>query len=143
MRVYFDASVLIAALLSPFGGSALLLTLVRQKHIIGIVSQTVIQEIQSHTNKLHKSHAEIEQFIALSGLVVREAMSMHEIKPYIGKVDVSDAHVIAGAIRTKCTHLVSLDKKYLVRADIQKLFLPLHIVSPKELLEAIVVGCKV
>lgn len=36
------------------------------------------------------------------------------------------------------THLVTLDKKYLLKKDIQEKFLPLQIVSQKELVEKIV-----
>ena len=70
--------------------------------------------------------------------MVRERVSLEEIRPYKNKVDIEDAHLIAGANLTKCTYLVSLDKKHLIREDIKKKFLPLKIVSPKELLEEIV-----
>jgi len=39
---------------------------------------------------------------------------------------------------THCTHLVTLDKKHLLRFEIVIKFPPLHIVSPKELLEEII-----
>lgn len=45
MRVYFDASVIIAALLSPTGGSALLFQFIKNGAVTGIVSQTVLEEI--------------------------------------------------------------------------------------------------
>ncbi len=80
---------------------------------------------------------EIEQFIAESGLIVREAVTEEEIELYRDQVDREDAHLIAGAKLTKCTHLVTLDKKHLLRPDIQEKFLPLRIVSPKEVLEEI------
>lgn len=140
MRVFFDASVIIAALLSPTGGSALLLKYVKAGKIVGVTSQTVINEIleEDKSKKLKKSKAEIEDFIVRSGLVVREEVTLEEIEEYHNRVDREDAHVIAGATLTKCAYLVSLDKKHLVREDVKKEFLPLKIVSPKELLESIV-----
>lgn len=142
MRVFFDASVIIAAMLSPTGGSALLLKYAKAGKIVGITSQTVINEIleEDKTKRLKKSKAEIEDFIANSGLVVREEISLEEIEPYQNRVDVEDAHLIAGANLTKCAYLVSLDKKHLIREDIKKKFLPLKIVSPKELIEEILTG---
>ncbi len=69
---------------------------------------------------------------------MREAITEEEIAPYHDQVDTEDAHLIAGAYLTKCTHLVTLDKKYLLRPDIQEKFLPLRIVAPKGLLGEIV-----
>lgn len=140
MKVFFDASVVIAAMLSPAGGSSLLLQYIKARKIIGITSRTVIQEIleEDKAKKLKKSKEEIEQFIAQSGLLVRNQVTLEEISPYRGEVDVEDVHLIAGAMLTKCVYLVTLDKKHLLRADMQEKFLPLRIVSPKELLEEIV-----
>lgn len=140
MRVFFDASVIIAALLSPSGGSSILINYARQKLLIGITSQTVIEEIieEDKFEKIQKTKEEIEKFIAESQLLVRKALNPTEIDQYEGQIDLEDAHLIAGAKLTSCEYLVSLDKKHLLRADIKKKFLPLKIVSPKELLEEII-----
>lgn len=140
MKVFFDASVIIAALLSPTGGSSLLLTYIKVGETIGITSQTVIEEVleEDKFEKLQKSKEEIEAFIAQSGLFVREYISLQDIEPYQDTVDVEDAHLIAGANLTKCMYLVTLDKKHLLRPEVKERFLPLHIVSPKELLEEII-----
>jgi predicted nucleic acid-binding protein len=140
MRVYFDASIIIAGLLSPTGGSAQLFRFIKLGIITGITSQTAIEEVleEDKPKRIKRSMEEIEQFIAESGLIVREAITEEEIGPYQDQVDREDAHLIAGAKLTKCTHLVTLDKKHLLRPDIQEKFLPLRIVSPKEVLEEIV-----
>ena len=52
MRIYFDASVITAALLSPSGGSALLLQYMKTGKIHGVISQTVVEEVLSKTKKL-------------------------------------------------------------------------------------------
>ena len=137
MRVFFDASVIIAAMLSPTGGSALLLKYTKTKVIDGITSQTAIDEILDKTEKLHKSAKDIGQFINVSKLLVRKSITFDEVTPYVDLVDKEDAHLIAGAKLTNCKYLVTLDKKHLLRADIQKRFLPLQILSPKDLLEEI------
>lgn len=137
MRVFFDASVIIAALLSPTGGSSLLIKYLKKGKIIGVTSQTVVEEVLEEDKyyKLKKSRKEIENFVAQSGLIVCENITAEEVVPYLSKVDVEDAHLLAGANLTRCTYLVSLDKKHIVRPDLQKRFLPLRIVFPKELLE--------
>jgi|SRR3989344_6259442 len=142
MRVFFDASVIIAALLSPNGGSSQLLKYIKLGKIVGITSQTVIEEILEEDKfiRIKKSQREIEQFIVDNRLIVRKPITIGEIEPYQGLVDIEDAHLIAGANLTRCRHLVTLDKKHLLRADVQKRFLPLKIVSPGQLLEAIISG---
>ena len=139
-RVFFDASVIIAALLSPAGGSSLLFQYIKAGKIIGLTSQTAIAETlgKDKPKKVKRSKEEIEQFIAQSGLIIRESITAAEITPYEGLVDAEDAHLIAGANLTKCPYLVTLDKKHLLKEEIQKRFLPLKIVSPKELLEEII-----
>ena len=100
----------------------------------------MIEEVleEDKPEKLNKSSSETEEFIAQSGLVVCEHMREEEVVLYKDKVNIEDAHLFAGAYLTNCTHLVSLDKKHVLKADIQKLFLPLRVVSPKQLLEEIV-----
>lgn len=138
MRVFIDASVIIAGLLSPKGGSSLLFQYIKQGIIVGVTSQTTIDEVVEHTDKIKKGEKEIAEFIVQHNLVVRKRIEKEAIKPYLDLVDNEDTHLIAGAILTKCDYLVTLDKKHLLRSDIKKKFLPLQIVSPKEVLEEIV-----
>ncbi|OIP57950.1 MAG: putative toxin-antitoxin system toxin component, PIN family [Candidatus Levybacteria bacterium CG_4_10_14_0_2_um_filter_36_16] len=140
MRVYFDASVIIAGFLSSIGGSAQLFWLLQKKVLKGITSQTVIDEVleEDKPTKLKRTKEEIENFIVRSEILVREAIPLEEIRKYEELVDPEDSHLIAGANLTHCEYLVTLDKKHLLRDDIQKKFLPLKIVSPKELLSKIV-----
>jgi predicted nucleic acid-binding protein len=140
MRVFFDASVIIAALLSPTGGSALLFQFIKTGLIVGLTSQTVIAEVfgEDKPGKIDKYREEIEQFIANSGLVVREAITPTDIAPYQDRIAAKDAHLIAGANLTKCLYLVSLDKKHVLKDEIREQFLPLKIVNPKEFIEELV-----
>ncbi|MBI2593477.1 putative toxin-antitoxin system toxin component, PIN family [Candidatus Daviesbacteria bacterium] len=140
-RVFFDASIIIEALLSKTGGSSLLIQYIKMGKIIGITSQTVIGEVleEDKPKKFKRSREEIERFITQSGLLIREAIAMEEIAPYKDLVDIEDAHLIAGSNLTKCNYLVTLDKKHLLREDIKMRFLPLKIVSPKQLLEEIII----
>lgn len=137
MRIFFDASVVIASLLSSSGGSSKLFEFVKKGKFVGIISQTALEEVLGKTEKIKKSKEEIENFVVKSGLIVRKSIAFKEIAPYQGLIEIEDAHLIAGATLTKSSHLVSLDKKHLLRKDIQKKFLPLKIVSPKELLQEI------
>lgn len=138
IKVYFDASVIVSALLSLAGGSAKLIQFVKLGAVIGITSQTILDEIENRSVKINKSIHDIREFTKRSSLIVRKRITPQEISTYADKVDINDAHVIAGANLTKCIYLVSLDKKHLLKEEIKKKFPPLSIVSPKELLEELV-----
>ena len=134
-KVFLDASVIIAALLSPSGGSAKVIEFARQRLVVGIVSQTVIFEVEAKSAKIKRSEVQIGEFINKNRILVRGRINLSQIEPYVGKVELDDAHVVAGAQLTKCDYLVTLDKKHLLREDIRREFKPLKIVSPKEILE--------
>ncbi len=133
-KIFLDASVIIAAMLSPAGGSAKVIRLGQLGDWAQITSQTVIDEVKDHTGKIGKSTNEINQFIKEHSVIVRQRMTKLEIKPFIGLVDESDAHLIAGSKLTGADFLVTLDKKHLLKMDIKNRFKPLNIVNPEELL---------
>lgn len=135
VRVFFDASVIIAALLSPEGGSAKLSKFSQNKKVAGITSQTVIEEIKKHQTKIKKTQKEIDEFILANKFIVREKIKKSDIKEYQGRVDQDDAHLLAGANLTRCRYLVTLDKKHLLKREVVEGFKPLSILSPKELLK--------
>ena len=133
-KVFFDASVIIAAILSPTGGSAKLLNISKNKNIIAITSQTVIDEVEAHTDKIHTTPGNIAWYIKNSGMLVRERITQTEIEKVSAVIDSTDAHLIVGARGAVCQYLVTLDKKHLLRSDVQKMVAPLQIVNPKDLL---------
>jgi putative PIN family toxin of toxin-antitoxin system len=138
IKVFFDASVIFSALYSNQGGSNKLAQLVRQKKIVGITSQTVIEELQENLGKIDKlDFRKFHQFILDFGFIVRERIAQPEIKPFLGLVDSRDAHVVAGAVLTGCDYLVTLDKKHLDNPTIKTKISQVKIVSPKELLATI------
>lgn len=133
-KVFVDASVIIAAMLSPTGGSSKILELAKAGIIKAIVSQTVIDEVKSKARKIKSSETEVDEFIKKSAVLVRKRVTKSEITPFINSVDITDAHLIAGAMLTNSNYLVSLDKKHLLKQEIKDKFKPLKIVSPKEFL---------
>lgn len=134
-NVFFDASVIIAALLSPASGSAKLLTFAKNKGLVAITSQTVIDEVIDHAEKIHKTPETILSYIKESGALVRERVTQTEIKKVSGIVDLTDANLLVGALGSRCQYLVTLDKKHLLRSDVRKNVAPLRIVNPEGLLE--------
>lgn len=126
IKVYLDASVIIAALLSSTGGSAKLIEFINLNVIVGIASQTVIDEVEAHSLKIRKSHQEIRQFIQENSIMVMEKIEEIELELFRGLIEETDIHVAVGAKATKCDYLVTLDKKHLLK--------PIKVVAPKEIL---------
>lgn len=138
IRIYLDASVIIAAMLSPTGGSAKLIQFVRLGAVAGITSQTAIAEIEENALKIGKTSSETRQFIFNNRIIVRKRINKTEEEPYQGLVEEEDIHIVAGAKLTKCDYLVTLDKKHLLKDEVKKLVKPLKVVNPKEYLEKVV-----
>ncbi len=136
-RIFFDASVLVAGFLSATGGSRKLCRMSQEAKIHIIISANVIDEttqaIRRYTGEQQDDAVLV--FLQEHKVVIHEYILERDSDEYSSIVDPLDAHVIAGALMTRCTHLVSLDKKHLVHPDVQKHFAPqIHILTPGELL---------
>ncbi|OGK10365.1 putative toxin-antitoxin system toxin component, PIN family [Candidatus Roizmanbacteria bacterium RIFCSPHIGHO2_01_FULL_35_10] len=137
IKVFFDASVIFSAIYSESGGSRKLTDFVKLRDIVGITTQTVIEEVEDNINKFRDRKASPKQFIKDSNFIVREKIKQSETKTYAEIVNEKDRHVLAGAILTGCSYLVTLDKKHLNNPLIKIKISKIIIVSPKELLNAI------
>lgn len=133
IKVFFDASVIFSGIYSEKGGSHRLLNLVKTKEIIGITSQTVIEELIDNVDKL-PIKKNISQTIKDLNMIVIETITEDEIKLVSKIVDPKDAHVLAGAQLAVCQYLVTLDKKHINNSKVRNRTKPLKIVSPKKLL---------
>lgn len=136
IKIFFDASVIFSAIYSNKGASFKLASLVKSGHILGITTQTVIEEVETNIFKFKGQNVKkIRQFIAEHNFIVRREISLSEIKPYTEVVETEDAHVIAGAILTSCNFLVTLDKKHLDNKIIRSKITQIKIISPRGLLK--------
>lgn len=138
VKVFFDSSVIVSALISSSGASARLTQLSSEKVLIGITSVGCLEEILGKSPKLGKSIEQISNFVEKC-FVMREKVTQDEATRYLSIVsDPKDTHVLAGAVLTKCQYLVTLDKKHLLTSATKDKLRPLKIVSPKEFLELII-----
>lgn len=135
-KVFFDASVIFSAINSAIGGSAKLASLVKNKAILGLTTQTVIDEVKDNAEKIKaKKLIDIDNYVLENNFIVRSIINTTEIKPFEGLVNIKDAHVVAGAILTGSEYLVTLDKKHLLNLSIQSKFKQIKIISPADLLK--------
>ena len=138
MRIFFDASVLFSAIYSSVGASRVLAQLVLEGKVIGVITETVVEELVRNMEKIRGVDTQdVYEFVAGYGFVIRSRIVCAEIEPFVGLVEEKDAHVVAGAILTECDYLVTLDKKHLDNSLTKKRVLDVVIVSPGKMLEVI------
>lgn len=114
-RVFFNASVLLAGLKNPHGGSGKLITWVRRRAVAGIVSEVVLDEVLRHTVRTGLTRAQVQIRLASSAFMTMAAPTEKEVMAYHSKViDPGDAHILAASISSRANYLVSLDKKHIL-----------------------------
>lgn len=133
IRVFFNASVILAGLYSLNGASGELLSLVKQKKIIGIISEIVWNEVLRNTHKVGISQKNTKQWIHQYFLIISapDQLQFSQYKKTV--INEGDIHLFISAEESKSDYLVSLDKKHVL--ILQKRITLFRIVSPKELIE--------
>lgn len=134
-RVFFNASVIIAGLRNPQGGSGKIIDWVKKGKITGYISQIIVAEVIKNAAvtgiTIQKIAALLENIFAIT-----PAPSMKYFEKYKDIViDLGDTHVIASTDEAKCDFLVTLDKKHLL--ILQDKINKIKILSPKNLIESL------
>lgn len=133
--VFFNASVILAGLGSPKGGSALLLKWSRQHKISAFISETVLDEITRQSVKV-KVGPTVAAKRALESCQIIPAPAADKVSSWEKMViDAGDAHVLASAKESKADYLVTLDKKNIL--VLRRKIRAFKIISPKELIEVL------
>jgi putative PIN family toxin of toxin-antitoxin system len=138
-KVFFDTSVILSAIHSDKGFSFKLVSLVKKSKIVGVISETIIEEAERNLTKILKNKkADIKNYIAENNLLVLEQIKEEDIEPYLKSVEQKDAHVLFAAIFAKCHFLATLDKKHIDNEQIKKHFSSqIKIGSPHEVYDQI------
>lgn len=133
--VFFNASVVLAALHSPKGGSAKLIRYCQQKKISGVISEVVLDEIRRNLVKIKITPIKVKRVI-LSFENIMPAPSHSLVKRYQRLViDPGDGHILASADEAKVKYLVSLDKHHIL--VLAPKITKFNIVNPKQLITKI------
>lgn len=133
-KVFFNASVILAGLKSPAGGSGKLLNWCRGQKINGVISEIVMDETVRHASKIDVKPAHVRLTMKTIFDQILEAPAEKNVAKF-GKIviDPGDAHILASCHEAKPDFLVTLDKKHLL--ILQKRIKWINIVSPGELIE--------
>ncbi len=132
-KVFFNASVILAGLRSPSGGSAKLLDWVKKGKVEGFISEVVLDEVLKHVVKVGLTEKLVMEKLKVVAMKIAPAPEKVGNK-YFGMVkDLGDIHLFVSAEFLKVDYLVSLDKKHVLSlvGKIKKF----GIVSPGELIE--------
>ena len=130
--VFINASVILAGLKSPSGGSAKVLKWAEKGKIRGVISEVVLDEALKHSNKVNLSPIKIEKEI--NKVVKIIPAPEKEIRRYRNIVkDMGDIHLFTSSENLKTDYLVSLDKKHVL--SLSKRIKKYKIISPGELIK--------
>jgi predicted nucleic acid-binding protein len=138
-RVFFDASVLIAAGASPSGGSVLAAEVCKHGLAKALVTRFVLWEAERNLHAKFPASALVE-FYNLVGQLNPEVVpnpSPTEIEAAGGVVPAKDAHVLAGARAGHATHLLTLDRKHFLGKHTRAAMLPIVACTPGEFLKSL------
>jgi len=138
-RVFFDASVLIAAGASPSGGSALAAEVCKHGLSKALVTRFVLWEAERNLHAKFPASALVE-FYYLVGQLNCEVVpnpSPAESEAAGKVVPAKDAYVRAGARAGEATHLLTLDRKHFLGKNTRAVIQPIVACTPGEFLESL------
>lgn len=132
IKLFFDASVLIAAVHSPIGGSGYLLEACRRGSFKPVVTRLVLLEAERNI-KAKLGEEDLLRFYQLLGsvdFIVEPLVSAREVADYSHLIEKKDAHVLAAAVRSGAQFLLTLDTRRFMTERLSKADLGLIIVTP-------------
>ncbi|MCL5984994.1 MAG: PIN domain-containing protein [Actinobacteria bacterium] len=133
-RLFFDASVLLAGIINPEGGSGLITRACAVNGFSPLVSQPVLLEVEGCLNEnFPKSFMERFHCIVIDiPWIIAEVPSDKLLSDCEKIINQGDAHVLAAAITGRCDFLLTLDRKHFITASLKSADLPFIILTPGE-----------
>ena len=131
--VFLDASCLVAAVLSPTGGSFRLLQECSRREIHLVTNRYVFEEVQAVLGRKYPYHLlRFEQILAWSQMEIQQDPSAKQVAQYLSVIDSEDAPILAGAMRARAQFLITLDRKDFMIQTVARAKPPFLIVTPKD-----------
>ena len=138
-KVFLDASIFVAAAGSASGGSSLVLEVCKGFYFSAVVTRKILLEAQRNIHKKLSSEALLRFYkeIAILNPEVTGPPTRKELDQYNKIIALKDRHVLASALESKATFLITLDRKHFKTKDMRQANLPIIIMTPKEFLELV------
>lgn len=135
-KVFLDANVFIAAVLSPTGGSARLISEASQQGFQLFSSKYAITESIKNIADKYPDH-----LFNCKNLFLEHPITItpEPSKPFIQRstllIDIKDVPILASAIENKMDFLVTLDKEHFITPNIPKTKTKLDILTPGDFIK--------
>jgi len=131
--VFIDSSVLIAACKSRVGASASILIYCRKQIIHGCISQYVISEVKRNISREsdQKIKQRLNMYLQQFHLLVYKEPTLEEISMASIVINLKDAPILAAALKSNATTLITLNTKDFMKPAVRKFVNPLKIVTPR------------
>ncbi len=137
-KVFIDSSVIIAAILSPLGGSFRLIRDSLFKNYALLISDYVLEEcIRVLKTKFPEKTYILPIMLENIGFKMIKDPSEKEVEKFIDIIEFKDAPILAAAIKYKTDYLITLDKKHFLDQKVLEFAKDkkISILTPKEFLE--------
>jgi len=140
LRVFLDANVYFAGSASPAGGSALVLQLILKGRIEATASRLVLREAERNLRRKRppKDLKAFHQFLKHAKLRVIRTPPETAWKPYEGVIHPKDVPVLAAAVASKATYLITLDRRHFLTKAVTEKVPDLAILTPGDFLRELV-----
>lgn len=132
VKVFLDASVLVAASASITGASAYALHLSRMKKIKALISEDVLGEAKKNVEqKLDETGKQrLDVYLKLARLVLIPDPKPETVKVAEAAIHVKDAPILAAAIAVKADVLLTLDRKHFLTKKVTDFAQPMKVMTP-------------
>ena len=137
-KVFIDSSIIIAAILSPSGGSFRLIRESLFKNYTLLISDYVLEEcIRILKTKFPEKTYILPIMLENFGFKMTKDPSEKEVEKLIDIIDFKDAPILAAVIKYKTDYLITLDKKHFLNQKVLEFARDkkISILTPKEFLE--------
>lgn len=137
--VFIDSSVLLAACISTSGAASRILMLCRKEKLWGYVSHYVLNEVKKNAvQKLdEKGKKRLNFYLLQSRLHKVENPSKESVLECEQVINSKDAPILAAAIKSKATVLVTLDKRDFMTSKVRNHIHPILLFTPDKFLSSL------
>ncbi|MAS35619.1 MAG: DNA-binding protein [Anaerolineaceae bacterium] len=136
IRAFIDASVLFAATYSPTGTARDLINLGLRQQIALVISPHVTEEVRRNlSNKYPERLPTFELILANANFEEIDKPTHEEVLQAADYTALKDAPIVAAAVKAKCSHLVTYDRKHLLDRPEVAEGSCLEIVTPADVLD--------
>ncbi len=138
-KVLLDASIFAAAAGSASGGSSLVLEVCKGLRFSAVTTHKILLEARRNIRKKLFSEALLRFFKEIASLKpeIIKPPTKKKLNHYNNVIALKDRHVLASALESKATFLITLDRKHFKTEAIRQANLPITIMTPKEFLELV------